>query len=271
MKFLFYLLPLAYSLFPLASFAATGLPTIGAVNPRTAIKDETVYFSAQVSDNDLLSSCKLFLDEKEAANMTIKKDVVLATLKISTSGTHKMYAKCTDSDGNVATGKEVSVVVSSGSINVSPGDLIKLGCDGNVYPNDPCTAVYYYGVDGKRHAFPNEKIFKSWFNNFDDLVIVSSKVMSDIQLGKNITFRPGKRLVKFSTNTVYAVSFAGLLRPIANAQIAESIFGVDWVLLIESVDDVFYGNYRVGVTVESSTAFSWSAANNETKVIDQTF
>lgn len=256
---------------PISVLAATGIPTINAVNPRTAIKDETVYFSAQVSDNDLLSSCKLYLDEKEAANMTIKKDVVYATLKISTNGTHKMYAKCTDSDGNVASGKEISVIVSSGSIHISPGDFIKLGCSGNVLPNDPCTAVYYYGVDGKRHAFPNEKIFKSWFDDYDDLVIVSSNVMSDIQLGKNITFRPGKRLVKFSTKTVYAVSFAGLLRPIANAQIAESIFGKDWISLIESVDDVFYSNYRVGVTIESSTAFLWSAANNETKVIDATF
>ena len=263
------------SLFIIPSFAfaatPTGIPTVGAVSPRTAIKDETVYYSTQVTDNDLLKSCELFLDGKSVASMIIRKDVVNTSYKITSNGTKKMYTKCTDTDNNVASGKEVSVVVSSGSINVSPGDLIKMGCSGNVLPNDPCTAVYYYGVDGKRHAFPTEKVFKSWFEDFDDLVIVSAKVLSDIPLGKNVTFRPAERLVKFSTNTVYAISYAGLLRPIANAAIAESIFGKDWVSLIETVDDVFYSNYRVGVTVESSTAFSWKDANSATKVIDATF
>jgi hypothetical protein len=272
MKFLLYFLTSLF-VFPISVFAATptGIPTVGVVSPRTAIKDETVYYSTQVTDNDLLKSCELFLDGKSVANMTIRKDVVNTTYKITTNGTKKMYTTCTDTDNNVVNGKEVSVVVSSGSINVSSGDLIKMGCTENVLQNDPCTAVYYYGVDGKRHAFPNEKVFKSWFEDFDDLVIVSAKVLSDIPLGKNVTFRPAERLIKFSTNTVYAISYAGLLRPIANAAIAESIFGKDWVTLIETVDDVFYSNYRVGVTVESSTAFSWKDANSATKVIDATF
>ncbi|MBI4714263.1 hypothetical protein HY771_03725 [Candidatus Uhrbacteria bacterium] len=271
MKFLFICFLFLAPPFSAFAYSTTGIPTVGTVNPRTAIKDATVYYSTLVSDNDLLKKCELFLDEKSVTSMIIKKDVVYTTHKITTNGTKKMYTKCTDTDNNVVSGKEVSVVVSSGSLSVKPGDLIKMGCVGNVMVNDPCTSVYYYGVDGKRHSFPNEKVFKSWFDNFDDLVIVSANVLSDIPLGKNVTFRPDKRLIKFSTNTVYAISYVGLLRPIANAAIAESIFGKDWVSLIETVDDVFYGNYRIGATVESSTAFSWKDANTATKVIDATF
>ncbi len=200
----------------------------------------------------------------------MKRDVVYTSLDLE-KGTYQLYARCADTDGNIVQGRTTSVVVSDASSYIEPGALIKLGCEGDVYPNDPCTSVYYYGVDGKRHAFPTESVFSSWFSDFDDLVIISDTAMSDIPLGKNVTFRPGERMVKFSTNSVYAVSFAGVLRPIANAEIAEALFGEDWVSLIEIVDDVFYGNYRMGATIESSSSFSWSSAKSSTTRIDHTF
>lgn len=246
------------------------IPTVGKMTPTTAVAGEEVTYSSMVTDDDVLSSCRLYLDGEDEKSMTIKRDVVYTTLELE-EGTSRLYAKCTDTDGNIVSGSSVTVTVSDGSTYVEPGALIKLGCEGDVYPNDPCTSVYYYGVDGKRHAFSTEAVFFSWFNDFDDLVIISKSVMSSIPLGKNVTFRPGERLVKFSTNSVYAVSYEGVLRPIANAEIAESLFGEDWVSLIEIVDDVFYGNYRIGATVESSSSFSWSSAKSATTKIDHTF
>lgn len=248
-----------------------GLPKLYPMTPITALKDATVWYSAKVSDNELLESCELYVDDKLNQKMKIKKDVITASLKLTETGSYDFRIKCTDSDKYVVESKTMMITVLSGTSSVKPGDIIKMGCPAVVYPNHPCTAVYYYGVDGKRHAFSNERVYKSWFKNFDDLIIVSENVMSDIPLGKNVTYRPGERLVKFTTPTVYAVSFSGLLRPIANAEIAESLYGSNWVSLIESVDDVFFGNYRIGYTIESTNDFSWSAAQSETNSIDKTF
>ena len=259
----------ALGIMPLAA-SASSTPRIWKITPTTAVVDEDITFSARVSDDDVLDNCTLFLDKVAETDMTVKRDIVYATLDFDTTGSHTIYARCTDAQGITVSGPSVTLSVQQGTSYVEPGTLIKLGCEGDVYPNDPCTAVYYYGVDGKRHAFTTESVFKSWYNDFDDLVILSAQVLSSIPLGKNVSYRPGERMVKFSTNTVYAVSYGGLLRPIANAEIAEAMFGSDWISLIEIVDDVFYGNYRIGAGVESSSSFSWSSARSVTKSIDQT-
>ncbi len=246
-------------------------PSVGSITPTTAVNGETVTFSVKLSDDGSLESCDLFVDGEEEKSMTVKRDIAYTTLSFDTNGTYAMYARCSDDEGNKTTGTEKNLTVSTGSTHVSPGSIIKTGCTGDVYPNDPCTAVYYYGVDGKRHAFPSEQIFNTWFDDFDDLVILSSSAMSDISLGRNVTVAPDDQLIKFSTNTVYAVSYGGYLRPIANAEIAEAIYGEDWVSLIDVIDDVFYGNYRIGATIESSTDFSPDAAASATSTIDKTF
>lgn len=251
--------------------ALAGLPKLYSLSPTTGIVDTVVWYSAKVSDNELLKSCQLFVDGKYNQNMTVKYDVTIAQLSLKETGPHTFYIKCTDTDDHVVIGKDTTVTITSGSSHVNPGDLIKMGCPPVVYPNHPCTAVYYFGVDGKRHAFPNESVYKTWFKNFSDIVIISVNVLSDIPLGKNVTYRPGNRLVKFSTSTVYGVSYAGFLRPMANAEIVEALFGANWVSLIEGVDDVFFSNYRIGYTVESSNNFNWKSAQDHTNTIDKLF
>lgn len=270
MKKILFILSALSALSPLSALALSPLPKLWQITPNTAVKNATVTYSARVEDNETLKSCTLYMDDKAVASMTVKKDLVYLAHKITENGTYQLYAKCTDADGNKVTGPAVGVTVSSGSSGLAPGDIIKSGCPAVVYPNHPCTAVYYFGADGKRHAFSHERVYKSWFKDFSNMVVLSQEAMSNIPLGKNVTFRPGERLIKFSTNTVYAISYGGLLRPIANGEIAEALYGKDWVSFIEIVDDVFFGNYRKGSTIESSKDFSWSAAKTETDKIDET-
>lgn len=244
---------------------------VSSVTPKTAVAGITVTYSARLSDDAEVEECDLYVDGGNEKSMTVRTDLAYTTLAFDEIGTHDLHARCTDADGETVSGAEAIITVSVGSDDAEPGDIIKIGCAGDVYVNDPCTAVYYYGDDGKRHAFPNEKTFDTWFSDFDDLVTLSSSAMSDISLGRNVTYRPGMRLIKFTTSTVYAVSYGGILRPIANGEIAEAIFGDDWVSLIDSVDDVFYGNYRVGSVVESSADYSASAVKSATGAIDATF
>ncbi len=249
---------------------SSGAPDVSEVTPTTAVKGETVTFSVRVSGNDDIDSCVLYVDGS-AKTMTLKTDVAYVATSFSSSGDREMYARCTDDSGRKTSGSEVTVTVSATSAYASPGDIIKIGCEGNVYVNDPCTAVYYYGKDGKRHAFPNEYAFKTWFSDFDDLVTLSASAMANIPLGRNVVIRPGEVLVKFSTNTVYATSYLGVLRPIVSEGIAKSLFGSNWASLVTIVNDVFYSNYRIGSDIESSADHSASAVRSVTSSIDATF
>lgn len=131
--------------------------------------------------------------------------------------------------------------------------LIKIVCEEEAAANDPCKAVYYYGDDGKRHAFPNERVFFTWYEDFDDVQEVSAEFMASIQLGANVTYRPGVKMVKFqSVNTVYAVSAPAQLRPIASESVAEELYGSEWNTHIDDIPDVFIGNYSFGEEIESA-------------------
>ncbi len=255
-----------------ADTTSSGSPDVSTLTPTTAVKGQTVTFSARVSDDGTVESCDLYVDGTNAKTMNVKTDVTYVGDAFSTTGEHTMYARCTDDDGNKTSGAEVTVTVSNTSAYATPGNIIKIGCAGDVYVNDPCTSVYYYGKDGKRHAFPNEYTFKTWFEDFDDLVVLSASAMADIPLGRNVIIRPNDDvLVKFSTSSVYVLSYLGVLRPVANAEIAAALFGSNWVSDIVIVPDVFYGNYRIGSLLESSADYSASQARSVTSSIDATF
>ncbi len=254
-----------------ADSASSSAPVVKTILPVTALKNEGVTYSVRISDDGSIESCDLYIDDENVGAMTILLDIASVTHTFTSNGIKELYARCTDDDGNKTTGKKTIVTVSSGSNHASRGDLIKIGCEGDIYVNDPCTSVYYYGADGKRHAFPTESIFYTWFSDFDDLVILSSTAMSEIPLGSNVTHRPGVKLIQFLSNTVYAVSYGGILRPIANAEIAEALFGRDWTNSIDGVNDVFYGSYEIGSTIHSSTDYSSENTKKTTDSIDELY
>ena len=90
--------------------------------------------------------------------------------------------------------------------------LVKLACAANAGVNDPCRAVYYYGGDGKRHAFPHEKVYFTWYADFSAVQAVSGAFMASLPLGADVTPRPGAKMVKFLTDPkTYAVGLGGTL------------------------------------------------------------
>ncbi|MCR4278451.1 MAG: Ig-like domain-containing protein, partial [bacterium] len=124
--------------------------------------------------------------------------------------------------------------------------LVKLPDDG-----DPDTqadsAVYYIGADGKRHAFPNEKVFRSWFCDFSTVRELSPTELASVQLGSNVTYIPGKRMVKFTTNDkVYVVDKGGILRWVTDSEFANTLYGESWNKKIDDISDAFFTNYKFG-------------------------
>jgi photosystem II stability/assembly factor-like uncharacterized protein len=145
-------------------------------------------------------------------------------------------------------------------------NLIKIACIGETNENDPCRAVYYYADDGKRHAFPNERVYFTWFEDFDDVIEVSLDFMSDIPLGSNVTYHPGAHMVKFqTTRTVYVVSRAGVLRPLASESVAGALYGLDWNQQIDDISDSFFSDYSFGESVDVAEEFDlemeWKAVD----------
>ncbi len=146
-----------------------------------------------------------------------------------------------------------AATVSVGSIQ--SGDLIR----GATF-----SAVYYYGADGLRYVFPNDKTYFTWYKNFDNVKWLSDKDLATIQIGGNVTYKPGVKMLKINSDPqVYAVSTGGTLRPIPSETIAASLYGSDWNKKIDDVPDGFFPNYTIGKSIESAAGFSVTAETAE--------
>ncbi len=109
------------------------------------------------------------------------------------------------------------------------------------------SAVYYCGRDLKRHAFPNQRIHDSWFDNFNGVVTVDDSTLAKISLGQNVDYRPGVRMIKLQTDPkTYAVASGGVLRWVQDEATAQAIYGANWNKKIDDVSDAFFFDYRVG-------------------------
>ncbi|OGL91752.1 hypothetical protein A3H12_00540 [Candidatus Uhrbacteria bacterium RIFCSPLOWO2_12_FULL_47_9] len=153
-----------------------------------------------------------------------------------------------------------------------PGSLVKLSCAPLADVNDPCKAVYFYASDGKRHAFPNDKVFFTWFADFSSVKEVSQDFLSTLALGKNVTYHSGTKLVKFqSVSTVFAVEAKGVLRAVGSEAIAAELYGADWGKKVDDISDVFFGNYTFGLKINAASEYSVEGAKALVNGLDQNF
>jgi len=131
------------------------------------------------------------------------------------------------------------------------GDLIKGSLPG----------VYYYGADGKRYVFPNEKTYTTWYTGFGSVKTVTDAELAAISLGSNnVTYRPGVKMVKITTDPkVYAVAKNGSLRWVKTEALASALYGSAWNTMIEDVPDAFFANYTIGAEIAVAGDFDKAA------------
>lgn len=152
-----------------------------------------------------------------------------------------------------------------------PGSLFKLTDDGRA-ETQADNAVYYYGSDCKRHAFPNERIFGGWYRDFGGITSVTSEAMARMGLGKNVVYRPAARMVKFTTlNKVYVVGKGGALRWVTSEDVAKGLYGNDWNKKIDDVSDAFFTNYTFGADVQSTADYNPTAEQDSAPTISLNF
>lgn len=131
-------------------------------------------------------------------------------------------------------------------------DLVKLVDDGD--PNTQYdSTVYYIGADGRRHAFPNAKVYFTWFSDYSGVRVILPRQIANIPLGPNLTYRPGVRLVKFVTDAhVYAVDTQRRLRWVTSERAAQELYGTNWNQNVDDISDAFYMDYRFDASPISS-------------------
>jgi plastocyanin len=155
----------------------------------------------------------------------------------------------------------LSVVPSASATSIVGLDDIDAG---DLVRGESYSAVYYYGTDGFRYVFPNDKAYFTWYDNFDDVKWISDSDLSDIQIGGNVTYKPGSKMIKINSDpTVYVVSAGGVIRGIPSEAVASELYGSNWNQQIDDVPDGFFPNYTMGSELEFAASFSPSAESSD--------
>ncbi len=151
---------------------------------------------------------------------------------------------------------EAEARVATWPVAVKADTLIKMRGDGDAATTADAV-VYFLAADGYRHAFPNERVYFTWYRNFDNIVKISAADMAKIALGSNVTYRPGTRMVKFTSgNKVYAVDRGGVLRWVTTEAAARVLYGNDWNTRIDDISDALFGSYSFGPIINAQVDYN---------------
>jgi len=279
---------------PLAAHAA---PTISEVSPVTAAAGTPVTLSATVNSSIAIQTCRLYVDLEDVGEMSVNGTLASRSYTFPAGGSRIAFVFCRDTASGMGAGPNTAIwatgaIQNSAPLSAPPSNpptqqpaqnptstpttppsvtrrLIKTACPAHAAADDPCKAVYYVGADGKRHAYPNGAVFFTWYANFDSVETVTSGALSAYQLGANVTYRPGARMVKFTTlDRVYAVGSGGTLRWVKTEDTARSLYGSDWNKKIDDIPDAFFANYTFGADVDAATAFSPASEMTQSATFD---
>ena len=150
-------------------------------------------------------------------------------------------------DPAAETGAATSIDANQSFIATVPAYGVETCVSGVLVKGATNAAVYYCGRDHKRHPFPNQRIYDSWYLNFAGVVTLSDAQLAANPLGANVTYRPGVRLLKIQTDPkTYAVGKGGVLRWVPDEWTAKKLYGADWNKKIDDVPDTFFTNYTIG-------------------------
>jgi len=260
---------------------------IGEISPLEAVTNVPIELSVSVSSPSGVASCDMYISSKNKGAMDYDDADGLWKFTWTFDETRtadSVRAKCVNGEGDELMGPSKVLNVTdidltsehglgeNGPTYIGEVDatelsfdeivdrspvLIKTQCPGGEDVNDPCRTVYFLDAVGDRHAFPNEKVFFSWYESFDGVHVVTDGMMADFKLNGNVVYKPGQ-LMKFpSVNTVYYVGLAGDLFVVESEADAIGYFGEDWSSQVHDVAETFFSNYTikvyqtVGATIES--------------------
>lgn len=143
---------------------------------------------------------------------------------------------------------------------VAPGSLVRASQ----------SAVYSIGSDGKRYAFPNAKMYHTWYADFSNVQRVSDTALAAIPLGGVVHYRPGIRLVKVPTDPkVYAVDRGGVLRWVRTEAVARALYGATWNRIVDDLPVEFIAQYVMGSPIDGHDDYDPEFIRRSVAAIDE--
>ncbi len=136
---------------------------------------------------------------------------------------------------------------STANAAVASGTLVK----------SPEQSAVYYVSAGKRYAFPNDKVYFTWYTDFSNVVTITPTELANLPLSGNVVYRPGIKLVKITTDPrVFAVSRYGILHWITSESVASALYGSNWNKQVDDIPDTFFTNYTVSTPITAASDYN---------------
>jgi hypothetical protein len=116
---------------------------------------------------------------------------------------------------------------------------------------DGQSAVYHLDSNNVRHAYPTLAVWASYYGeDFSSVETITSDEMAGYSLGNNVPFQTGSLFKIPSVPKVYKVETNGVIRWLKTAEIAASLYGSNWPMLVKDLPESFLTDYTVGVDIE---------------------
>jgi hypothetical protein len=139
-----------------------------------------------------------------------------------------------------------SLPSSTAMAAVASGTLVK----------SPEQSAVYYVSGGKRYAFPNDKVFFTWYSDFSSVITISPAELANLPLSGNVVYKPGVKLVKITTDPrVFAVARYGILHWITSESVASALYGSTWNKQVDDIPDTFFTNYTVSEPITKASDY----------------
>ncbi|HLD18224.1 MAG TPA: hypothetical protein VJB99_04105 [Patescibacteria group bacterium] len=214
----------------------TNLETVSAVFP-TGETERVISFTG--------SSPYRYVRVTSAEDEVWKLDAVKATVEIIP----QTASESPLAEGTVtAEPTETSGTTSESTVSSSlRGLLVRL-------PDE--SAVYVLDGEERRHAFPHWDIYRTWWDDGEDVAFIDSFHLFLYPLKGNVGVRPGTYLVKRASDPkVYVVEPGNVLRWIETEEIAKTLYGTDWAKRILDLPDATFADYTIGSSLSSAGAY----------------
>ena len=134
---------------------------------------------------------------------------------------------------------------------------------GDLFKTDDSSTVYYFGADELRYGFPNENTYFTWYDDFDDVVTITSTEMNLIPFSGMVTYFPhfdgmtDTRLLQITGQEEIYVSLGlTMLIEVEDEDDAAVLFGDDWADRVDVLPDVFVSHYIItGGNIDDDSEF----------------
>ena len=262
------------------TYTITALPSYASrpqdYNPPALVTDVRIVadFTGKVTltwkdpvDADL---AKIVIDEVVAGQSStnlVNAGVQTLTLDnriVGTTYTYKIRSQ--DTNGNLSPASVFNVTIpASGEVVLTqpaeilptpiiPGGVLPQNVSvGNLVKSSTSPAVYYIGSDNKKHNFPNELVYKTWYESFSGIKTISAVDLDSIVSGQDVYVREGTYLVKKTADSkCYAIESDGVLRWIENESIAKMLYGTKWTDRIIDLSAAMFNQYTLGSSISSN-------------------